>query len=54
MNVIPQRVKDGFVVLLAPVARMLIRGGVHPNVITTVGTLVFIGAGVAFAYGAIR
>src|SRR2546423_721545 len=54
MNVIPQRVKDGFVVLLAPVARVLIRGGVHPNVITTVGTLVFIGAGVAFAYGAIR
>ena len=54
MNVIPQRVKDGFVVLLAPAARMLIRGGVHPNVITTVGTLVFIGAGVAFAYGAIR
>src|SRR5919204_2894883 len=54
MNVIPQRIKDGFVSLLAPLARLLIRGGVHPNVITTVGTLVLIGAGVAFAYGAIR
>jgi CDP-diacylglycerol---glycerol-3-phosphate 3-phosphatidyltransferase len=54
MNVIPQRVKDGFVALLTPLARVLIRGGVHPNAITTVGTLVLIGAGIAFAYGAIR
>jgi phosphatidylinositol phosphate synthase len=54
MNVIPQRIKDGFAALLTPLARLLIRGGVHPNVITTVGTLVLIGAGVAFAYGAIR
>src|SRR5919109_978730 len=28
MNVIPQRVKDGFVGLLTPVARLLIRRGV--------------------------
>jgi phosphatidylglycerophosphate synthase len=54
MNVIPQRVKDGFVGVLTPVARLLIRRGVHPNVITTLGTVVLIGAGVAFAYGAIR
>jgi len=54
MNVIPQRVKDGFVGLTAPVARALIRSGVHPNAITTVGTLVVIGSGVAFGYGAIR
>ncbi len=54
MNVIPQRVKDGFVGLTAPVARVLIRGGVHPNSLTTVGTLVLIAAGVAFGYGAIR
>src|SRR6266545_2534209 len=54
MNVIPQRVKDGFVGLTGPVARALIRGGVRPNTITTLGTLVVIGAGVAFGYGAIR
>jgi CDP-diacylglycerol--glycerol-3-phosphate 3-phosphatidyltransferase len=54
MNVIPQRVKDGFVGLTAPGARALIRGGVHPNAITTVGTLVVIASGVAFGYGAIR
>src|SRR2546426_7782381 len=54
MNVIPQRVKDGFVRLIGPLARLLITGGVHPNTITTVGTLVVVGSGVAFGTGAIR
>ena len=54
MNVIPQRVKDGFVRFIGPLARLLIRGRVHPNMITTVGTLVVIGSGVAFGIGAIR
>ncbi len=54
MNVIPQRVKDGFVGLLGPLARALIRAGVHPNTITTVGTLVVVASGVAFGSGAIR
>ncbi|PYP08350.1 MAG: CDP-alcohol phosphatidyltransferase [Gemmatimonadetes bacterium] len=54
MNVIPQRVKDGFVRLTGPLARGLIRGGVQPNAITTLGTLVVIGSGVAFGTGAIR
>jgi len=54
MNVIPQRVKDGFVGFVGPVARALIRGGVHPNTITTIGTLFVIGSGVAFGFGEIR
>jgi CDP-diacylglycerol--glycerol-3-phosphate 3-phosphatidyltransferase len=54
MNVIPQSVKDGFVRLVGPVARAFIRWGIHPNVITTVGTAIVIGAGVAFALGRIR
>src|SRR5436190_20454797 len=54
MNVIPQSIKDGFVGLTRPLVRTLIQGGVHPNAITTLGTLVLIGAGVAFGYGAIR
>jgi phosphatidylinositol phosphate synthase len=54
MNVIPQKVKDGFVALVAPLARAFIRGGVHPNVITTIGTLIVLGAGVAFGAGEIR
>lgn len=54
MNVIPQRVKDGFVRLVGPLARAFIRAGVHPNVITTIGTLIVVGAGVAFGLGKIR
>ena len=54
MNVIPQRVKDGFVKLIGPLARLLIAGGVHPNTITTVGTALVVGSGVAFGLGAIR
>jgi CDP-diacylglycerol--glycerol-3-phosphate 3-phosphatidyltransferase len=54
MNVIPQRVKDGFVRLTGPLARGLIQAGVHPNTITTLGTLVVVGSGVAFGLGDIR
>ena len=54
MNVIPQRVKDGFVKMIGPLARLLIKRGVHPNAITTVGTVVVIVSGVAFGVGAIR
>src|SRR5207237_10371828 len=51
---VPQCGLEGFVVLLATAARVLVRGGVDANFIANVRTLVFIGAGVAFAYGAIR
>jgi len=54
MNVIPQIVKDGFVRLVAPIARVAIRAGIRPNVITTIGTLIVVGSGVAFAVGSIR
>jgi CDP-diacylglycerol--glycerol-3-phosphate 3-phosphatidyltransferase len=54
MNVIPQRIKDAFVGFAAPIARSLIRGGVQPNAITTVGTLFVIGSGVAFGFGHVR
>ena len=54
MNVIPQSMKDGFVRLVGPLARAIMRVGIRPNVITTVGTLVVIGSGVAFGFGAIR
>jgi len=52
MNVIPQAVKDGFVRLVGPIARALIRSGVKPNIVTTAGTLVVLGAAVAFWRGA--
>jgi CDP-diacylglycerol--glycerol-3-phosphate 3-phosphatidyltransferase len=54
MNVIPQVVKDGFVRLVGPLARALIRAGIRPNVITTVGTMIVVGSGVAFGMGHVR
>jgi CDP-diacylglycerol--glycerol-3-phosphate 3-phosphatidyltransferase len=54
MNVIPQNVKDAFVRLMGPLVRVLVRAGVHPNVLTTTGTLIVGGAGVAFGFGEIR
>src|SRR3989442_285427 len=54
MNVIPQRVKDGFVRVMGPLARSLILAGVPPNTITTLGTLVVLGSGLAFGTGSIR
>ena len=54
MNVIPQVVKDGFVRLVGPLARAFIRAGIRPNVITTIGTLIVVGAGLAFGFGSIR
>ena len=54
MNVIPQRVRDGFGKLLDPLALALIRLHVRPNLITTVGTLVVIASATAFAVGRVR
>lgn len=54
MNVIPQAVKDGFVRAVSPFARALIRGGVTPNALTTVGLVVVLGAATAFALGRVR
>lgn len=54
MNVIPQRVRDGFGRLLDPLALALIRLQVRPNLITTVGTLVVIASATAFAVGWVR
>jgi len=51
MNLIPQVVRDGFSKLLDPLARLLIRAHVRPNVITTVGTLVVVLSAAAFALG---
>ena len=54
MNVIPQRVKDGFVRAIGPMARALIRAGISPNAITTAGALVIVASATAFAVGEIR
>ena len=54
MNVIPQRARDAFERALDPLARVLIRWRVRPNLITTIGALVVLGAAAAFTRGWIR
>jgi phosphatidylinositol phosphate synthase len=54
MNVIPQVVRDAFGRALDPLAHLLIRMHVRPNVITTLGTLVVIASAVTFALGKIH
>lgn len=51
MSLIPSPLRRGFEALLAPIADRLIAARVSPNAITTVGTLVVLGSGVAFGLG---
>lgn len=53
-NLIPGRLRDGFLGLLRPIPRTLIDRGVHPNVITTVGFGITVSAGIAFFLGHVR
>src|SRR5207249_11272896 len=54
MNVIPQRVRDGFGKLIEPLAVVFIRLHIRPNLITTVGTQVVIASATAFGLGWVR
>lgn len=47
-------VKDGYLRVIAPVADLLVRWRVSPNVLTTVGTACSVAAGLIFATGHIR
>ena len=49
-----ESIKKGYLRLIEPVAALLIRHRVSPNVLTTVGTLFTVAGGVAFATGHIR
>ncbi len=51
---IPGFMQRGFEAALEPVVSRLIDAGVRPNAITTVGTTVLIGGGVAFGAGMVR
>src|SRR5919198_2152778 len=54
MNVIPQPVRDAFGKALDPLAQLLIRLRVRPNVITTLGTVVILASAAAFGLGAVK
>lgn len=54
MTLIPSALRRGFEGLLRPPVTWLVAAGVRPNVITTLGTLVLIGASAAVAAGLVR
>jgi CDP-diacylglycerol--glycerol-3-phosphate 3-phosphatidyltransferase len=47
-------IKRGYVRLVEPIASLLVRHRVHPNVITTLGTCCSIGGGIIYGAGHIR
>ena len=49
-----QAIQDGYLRVIAPVADLLVRHRVSPNVITTIGTLCTMAGGVIYATGHIR
>src|SRR5690606_26257712 len=51
---IPKHVQDSAIRWLAPVFEPFIRRRIHPNIVTTVGFLVTISAGIAFFLGHVR
>jgi len=54
MKILPDWLKAGYLRLIEPVADGLVRYDVHPNTITTVGTLCTIAGGVLYGLGRIR
>lgn len=51
---IPKPIERGFEASLVPLVDWLIRRRVHPNLLTTVGTLILVGSAVAWGAGEIR
>lgn len=54
MSLIPRSLKRGFEASLTPIVDALIARNVTPNTITGIGTLVLVGAGVAYGSSAVR
>ncbi len=54
MSLIPKPLQRGLEASLSPIVAWLIDRRTNPNVLTTVGTIVLVGSGVAFGYGIAR
>ncbi|UCG86000.1 MAG: CDP-alcohol phosphatidyltransferase family protein [Gemmatimonadota bacterium] len=54
MSLIPKKLERGFEALLAPLVDWLIARRVNPNTLTTVGTVILLGSGVAFGMAEVR
>lgn len=53
-KLVPKGVEQGFLRATEPLVRVLLRGGITPNTITTIGGLMVVGAGVAYGTGWVR
>jgi CDP-diacylglycerol--glycerol-3-phosphate 3-phosphatidyltransferase len=51
MHTIWKAIQDGYLRLIEPVASLMVRHRINPNVLTTVGTICTVSGGVAFATG---
>ncbi len=54
MSLIPKRLQHGLERTLAPVIDWLIASRVHPDALTSIGTLILVGSAVAFGFGYAR
>ncbi len=54
MRLLPNWLKRGYLGLISPVAEWLVRRGVQPNTITTIGTLCSVTGGIIYGTGHIR
>lgn len=54
MKLVPKAVENSFLAATTPAVNRLIRSGVSPNLVTTVGALVVVASAVAFGSGWIR
>jgi CDP-diacylglycerol--glycerol-3-phosphate 3-phosphatidyltransferase len=53
-SLLPGWLRDGFVRVIRPLPQRLVASRVHPNLITTVGFLVTVSAGIAYFLGHVR
>jgi CDP-diacylglycerol--glycerol-3-phosphate 3-phosphatidyltransferase len=51
MTIVPNPIRQAFEATLAPLVGVLIKANVSPNVLTSIGTLILLGSGVAFGVG---
>lgn len=51
MTIIPNPVRRAFEALLDPIVGGLIKARVNPNVLTTIGTVILLGSGLAYGFG---
>jgi CDP-diacylglycerol--glycerol-3-phosphate 3-phosphatidyltransferase len=54
VKLVPPVVERGYYAVTGPLVRALVRSGVRPNTITTIGTMLVVASAVAYGLGAIR